>query len=76
MNEDEDDETYMYIDQLFIGKIEPSKWQVNLRIQSEEILFKLYTGAQANVLPYYIFQEVGRDDELKNTGVVCFECLW
>ena len=43
---------------------------MNLRIQSEEILFKLDTGAQANVLSYYLFQKVGRDDELKNTGVV------
>ena len=67
----EDDEEYnLLIEELFVGNIESSKWQAKVTLEGKEVSFKLDTGAQANVIPHYIYKTVGEDGDIKKTSAV------
>ena len=61
----EQDKTHMVKDEpLFIGAVNSNKTKQNkegfktLRIQQQEITFKIDTGSQANILPYSMFKKL------------------
>ena len=49
--------------------MEVSKWQTSLKIENDEILCKIDTGAQANVMPHHIFQRVCGGQQLEKTSL-------
>ena len=44
-DQQDEDEYHVIIEELFIGKMEVSKWQTSLKIENDEILCKIDTGA-------------------------------
>ncbi|KAL9977699.1 hypothetical protein ACROYT_G015132 [Oculina patagonica] len=62
--------------ELFIGTVtsappvEDSAWFTNLRVGGTPIKFKLYTGAEANVLPLSVYLKLRDKSPLSETSVI------
>jgi hypothetical protein len=51
-------------------KIEESAWYKTLRIEDETLKFKLDTGAETNVLPLHVYDELERKPMLQKTNTI------
>ena len=70
------DSDFEYESPLFIGSVRKeqgqedinSDWYAHMLIKNHEVTLKLDTGAQYNVLPYYLFKEIG-GNKIVNSSV-------
>ncbi|XP_056017509.1 uncharacterized protein K02A2.6-like [Ostrea edulis] len=71
-NADSDADTELFIGTLLVNKVDQdrSDWVETLTINDRKVEFKLDTGAQGNIIPKHVFDQLELDDhQLKNTKI-------
>ena len=74
-NEDDHDD-YGYAEELFVGSIfigklgEHDKWSANLCINKQKFMFKLDTGAHANIIPESMYKQLNTGQSLQKTSTI------
>ena len=64
------DTSGLLIGTVYVGEIDRSGWQANLFVSNQEVCFKLYSGADANVLPLDTYVRLGSVAPLMETNTV------
>ena len=60
----------LFIGTVYVGEIDRSGWHANLFVCSQEVCFKLDSGADANVLPLETYERLGSGSPLMETTIV------
>ena len=60
----------LFIGTVYVGEIDRSGWHANLFVCSQEVCFKLDSGADANVLPLETYERLGSGSPLMETTTV------
>ena len=55
---------------MFVGDIDRNEWHTMLKVNEQDITFKLDTGADANVLPLDVYQQVLSDVLMTRTDII------
>ena len=65
-------ESQLFVGSCFVGNLAMTaeKWQAPIQGQGRTLLFKLDTGAQANVLPLHLYQKLKQKSLLKPTQTI------
>ncbi|KAK7096845.1 hypothetical protein V1264_003892 [Littorina saxatilis] len=65
-HDEEDDDSFLNIDVIAIGKDHPDTAYANITLDTGDVIrFKVDTGAQANVIPYQIYKRMSVQPPLK-----------
>ena len=64
---DSNDTSGRFIGTVFVGGIDRNEWHTTLKVNERDITFKLDTGADANVLPLDVYQQVLSDVPMTRT---------
>ena len=65
-----DDTSGLFIGTVFVGGINCNEWQTTLRLNNSDVIFKLDTGADANVLPLDVYQQIYSNVPLTPTDTI------
>ena len=60
----------LFIGTVYVGEIDRSRWHANLFVSSQEVCFKLDSGADANVFPLDTYERLGSVARLMETNTV------
>ena len=55
---------------MFVGDIDRNEWHTTLKVNEQDITFKLDTGADANVLSLDVYQQVLSDVLMTRTDII------
>lgn len=68
--ENESSDEFLFIGSLQIDTVKKEQWYTNLQINNHDIKFKIDTGAEANVIPFEVLQQIGiSGNEIEKTNV-------
>ena len=67
---DSNDTSELFIGTVFVGGIDRNEWHTMLKVNERDITFKLDTGADANVLPLDVYQQVLSDVPMTRTDTI------
>ena len=65
-----DDTSGLFIGTVFVGGINCNEWHTTLRLNNSDVIFKLDTGADANVLPLDVYQQIYSNVPLTPTDTI------
>ena len=67
---DSNDRSGLFIGTVFVCGIDSNEWHTTLKVNERDITFKLDTGADANVLPHDVYQQVLSDVPMAQTDTI------
>ena len=67
---DSSDTRGLFIGTVFVGGIDSNEWHTTLKVDERDITFKLDTGADANVPPLDVYQQVLSDVPMTRTDTI------
>ena len=67
---DSNDTSGLFIGTVFVDGIDRNEWHTMLKVNERDITFKLDTGADANVLPLDVYQQVLSDVPMPRTDTI------